>query len=307
MQGSGNGISFGSFLRSAIAAGSLCLTANLAQAEESPDTLKKIAETRTIVIGHRQNEIPFSYVRDGHPIGYSIELCERIVQALETTLQLDKIKIEYLPTTTATRFVLMRAGKMDMECAETTNNAERRKIVDFSLPHFLTATRFVSLKSSHMSTIADLSGRSVASTTGTVNIEQLNAVNRGRNLNISVMINKEHKDSFAMVESGRASAFVMDDVLLAGLVAVSADPSKFEISREALNRPEPYGLMLPAKDEAFKTAVNDALRQLFVSGEIRKIYEKWFMSPIPPAGLNMHLPMSPELEALFATPQEYKD
>ncbi len=196
VQGLGISASLATHLRSVIVTGFLCLTASMAQAQEAPNTLEKIARTKTIILGHRQNEFPFSYVYEGRPIGYSVELCEYVVKALEKKLQLDKITIQFLPATTAARFVLMRSGKMDMECAETTNNAERRKMVDFSLPHFLTATRFVSLKSSHINTIADLSGRSVASTTGTVNIEQLNAVNRSRNLNISVMINKEHKDSF---------------------------------------------------------------------------------------------------------------
>jgi glutamate/aspartate transport system substrate-binding protein len=294
-------------LFAAVGAVTSVFAAQPAHADPVFDTLDKIRKTGVVTIGHRQSELPFSYVANGRPTGYSIELCERIVQGLSQKLGLPKIDIQFVPATAATRFVLMRSGKIDMECAATTNNAERRKMVEFSLPHFVTATRFVSLTSSHIDKIADLAGKSVASTTGTINIEQLNTINRSRGLNISVLINKEHKDAFAMVESGKASAFVMDDILLAGLVAASANPSDFTISSEALSRPEPYGILLPAGDLAFKSAVNEILTRIYVSGEINDIYNRWFMSPVPPSGLNMKLPMSPELKSGFADPKEYKD
>lgn len=271
------------------------------------DALSKIAQTRKIFIGHRQNELPFSYVVDGKVLGYSTDICLRIVEGLKEELRIPKIDIEYVPITTATRFILVANGTIDLECAATTNNAERRKLAEFSYPHFVTATRYVSRRKDRMSTINDLAGRSVVSTTGTVNIEQLNALNRSRHLNISVILSRGHKEAFEMVEAGRASAFVMDDILLAGLVASSSKPTDFAISSETLSRPEPYGILMPPGDLAFKEAINRGLRRIFESGEIYALYDKWFTRPVPPAGQNLNLPLSPELREAFTHPREYLD
>ncbi|MEJ8307647.1 amino acid ABC transporter substrate-binding protein [Agrobacterium larrymoorei] len=262
--------------------------------------------TKTITIGHRQDELPFSYVTpDGVVRGYSIEICQRIADHVREALKLDALKIDYVLATPATRFVLVKSGKIDMECSATTNNAERREQVAFSYPHFITATRFVAKKSSGLNSIKDLAGRTVASTTGTVNIEQLQNVNRQEKLNISVLITKVNSEAFTMVESNRASAFVMDDVLLAAHVAFSASPGDYTISKDTFGPPEPYGILLPKGDVAFKTLVNDALFKMFTSGEIETIYNRWFMSPLPPDGRNFNLPLSPELKAAFQEPKEY--
>lgn len=271
------------------------------------DTLARIAETGKISIGHRQNELPFSYVVDGQVVGYSTDICLRIVEGIRRDLKLDNLQVVYVPVTTATRFILVGNGSVDMECAATTNNAERRKLAEFSYPHFVTATRFVSKKKDAMDAVADLAGRSVVSTTGTVNIEQLNALNRTQHLNISVILSRGHKEAFDMVEAGRASAFVMDDILLAGLVASSARPADFTISSEALSRPEPYGILMPPGDLNFKNLVNREMHRLMESGEIQGIYDKWFQGPVPPAGQNLNLPISQELKDAFTNPQEYKD
>lgn len=272
-----------------------------------PNTLEKIRQSGEVMIGHRQAEPPFSYVVGEQPTGYSLELCSRIVDLLAQRLNLPEIKIRYQVVSSATRFVMMRAGKIDMECAATTNNAERRKLVAFSYPHFVTATRFVALKESGITRLADLAGRSVAATTGTVNLDQLNAVNREKGLNISVLLNKENASSFAMVTSGKASAFVMDDILLAGQIAAAANPEAYVISQDTLSRPEPYGILLPLGDTAFKDAVNESIRTIYASGEIYRLYEKWFEQPIPPKGQNMKLPVSPELRAVFDTPKDYME
>ena len=271
------------------------------------DTLAQIAATGKITIGHRQNELPFSYVVDGQVIGYSTDICLGIVDGIRRELKLDNLQVVYLPVTTATRFILVGNGSIDMECAATTNNAERRKLAEFSYPHFVTATRFVSKKKDAMDAVSDLAGRSVVSTTGTVNIEQLNTLNRTQHLNISVILSRGHKEAFDMVEAGRASAFVMDDILLAGLVASSSRPTDFTISSEALSRPEPYGILMPPGDLTFKKLVNREMRRLFESGEIQRTYDKWFQGPVPPAGQNLNLPISQELKEAFANPQEYKD
>lgn len=288
-------------LLSAVAA---CPASQVA-AQEVVDTLAKMKKTGTIVIGHRAAEPPFSYLVAGVPTGYSVELCQRVVGDIAKSLGITNLKIEYVPLSSATRFVMVKSHRVDMECAATTNNAERRKLVAFAYPHFVTATRFVSLKNSNIQTIADLAGRSVAATTGTVNLEQLNAINQQRKLNISVMLNRENADSFNLVSNGKASAFVMDDILLAGHISASAKPDDYFISKETFSKPEPYGILLPLGDEPFKAAVNQSLHASFTGKYIHELYTKWFERPIPPSGQNMKLPMSPELKAVFAEPKEY--
>ncbi|MFD1745385.1 amino acid ABC transporter substrate-binding protein [Rhizobium helianthi] len=278
-----------------------------AWSHDKVDTIAKIRENRVIVIGSRLEEPPFSYVIDGKTTGYATELCNRVVKEMQVRLKLPELEIRYVPVTTATRFVMVRTGKIDMECAATTNTAERRKLVAFSYPNFVTATRFVSLRKNHFKRVADLAGRTVAATTGTVNVEQLYTVNRARGLNISVLLSKENSDSFALVSSGKASAFVMDDILLAGLVAASPNPEAYVISPEAFSHPEPYGILLPLGDEAFKEAVNTSLRHIYRSGEIYDLYSKWFERPIPPNNQNMRMQISPELRAIFDNPREYLD
>jgi glutamate/aspartate transport system substrate-binding protein len=294
----------GRYLASALLIASLWPATSVAQSTEG--TLAAIANTKTITIGYREDAPPFSYrLSDGKVIGYSIDLCRRIAESVRQHLKLDKLEVALVPSTAATRFVLVKSGKVDLECTTTTNTAERREQVAFSYPHFMTATRFVSRKSDGLTGIKDLSGRSVVSTTGTINVEQLNALNRRENLNISVLLARQHADAFAMVEKGRASAFVMDGILLAALVASSKDPAAFAISEDTFGPPEPYGILMRKDDSAFKEVVNGALREVFVGGEINEIYEKWFMSPIPPDNRNLNLPISPTMQAAFESPHEY--
>jgi len=275
-------------------------------AESSQSTLSKIAETGTITLGYREAEPPFSYkTPDGKIVGFSMDLCLRVVEGIERHLKVDKLKVDYMLATPATRFILVKSGKIDIECAATTNNAERRKIVAFSYPHFQTATQFVTRREDGIKTLEDLAGRSVASASGTVNIDQLNAINREKKLNIGVMPTKTNEESFDLVVKGRASAFVMDGILLAAMVAETEDPAKYVLSQETLSAPEPYGLMIRHGDDEFKSVVNSSLKKVFTSPEIEAIYAKWFTSPIPPDGMNLNLPMSPALKAAFANPQEY--
>lgn len=273
---------------------------------QDADTLAKIARTKTITFGYREDEVPFAYKSlEGTAAGYSVELCNFIAEHVRNKLKLDKIDINYVIATPATRFLLVKAGKIDLECSATTNNAERREQVAFSYPHFITATRFVAKKASGLKSIKDLAGRTVASTTGTVNVEQLQTLNRANKLNISVLLARQNSDGFAFVENGKASAFVMDGVLLAAQVAFSKSPEDYAISLDTLGPPEPYGILMRKDDAPFKATVNEALRALFVSGEINQIYEKWFLTPLPQDGRNFNLPMSPELEAAFRDPKEY--
>ncbi|MBX9468674.1 MAG: amino acid ABC transporter substrate-binding protein [Rhizobium sp.] len=275
-------------------------------AEETNGTLKKIAQTGVIALGFREAEPPFSYrTPNGDVIGFSMDLCNHVVEAVRQHLKLDKLATDYVAATSATRFVLVKSGKIDIECAATTNNAERRKIVGFSYPHFTTATQYMTRRKDGILSLEGLAGRSVAAASGTVNIDQLNAINRANQLNIGVIPTKTNSEAFDLVADGRASAFVWDGILLAAMIAQAPDPAMFALSQEALSPIEPYGLLVRHGDEEFRTLVNSALKEVFTNGEIETIYNKWFISPIPPNGMNLNLPMSPALKAAFANPTDY--
>ena len=272
---------------------------------ELTGTLKKVKETGVITIGFRDSSIPFSYLDDNQkPIGFAIDICTKIVDAVKNELKLDKLAVEFNPVTSSTRIPLLANGTIDLECGSTTNNAERLKQVAFTNTHFLTATRFVSKKASNINSIDDLKGKTVVSTAGTTNIKQLTEANAARNLNINIVPAKEHAESFLMVETDRAVAVVLDDILLASFVAGSKDPDAYVMSKDAFSKPEPYGIMLRKDDPAFKKVADAATAALFSSSEGQKLYDKWFMQKIPPKGLNLNAPISPELKANFAKPSD---
>jgi glutamate/aspartate transport system substrate-binding protein len=284
------------------------LSAGQASAEELTGTLKKIKETGAITIGYRDSSIPFSYLDDNQkPIGFAIDICYRIVDAVKNELKLDKLAIEFNPVTSSTRIPLLANGTIDLECGSTTNNAERLKQVAFTNTHFLTATRFVSKKSSNLNSIDDLKGKSVVSTSGTTNIKQLTEANAARNLNLNIIPAKEHAESFLMVDTDRAVAVVLDDILLASFVAGSKDPGAYVMSSDAFSKPEPYGIMLRKDDPAFKKVVDAATAALYQSTEGQKLYDKWFMQKIPPKGLNLNTPIGAELKHEFAKPSDSPD
>jgi glutamate/aspartate transport system substrate-binding protein len=281
------------------------LSAGQANAEELTGTLKKIKESVVITIGYRDSSIPFSYLDDNQkPIGFAIDICRKIVDAVKDELKLDKLAVEFNPVTSSTRIPLLANGTIDLECGSTTNNPDRLKQVAFTNTHFLTATRFVSKKSSNIHSIDDLKGKTVVSSAGTTNIKQLTEANAARNLNLTIVPAKEHAESFLMVETDRAVAAVLDDVLLASFVAGSKDPDAYVISKDAFSKAEPYGIMLRKDDPAFKKVADAATAALYTSGEGQKLYDKWFMQKIPPKGLNLNSPISPELKAEFAKPSD---
>jgi glutamate/aspartate transport system substrate-binding protein len=282
--------------------------AGQANAEELTGTLKNIKETGAITIGYRDSSIPFSYLDDNQkPIGFAIDICYRIVDAVKKELKLEKLEVKLNPVTSSTRIPLLANGTIDLECGSTTNNPERLKQVAFTNTHFLTATRFVSKKSSKLNSIDDLKGKSVASSSGTTNIKQLTEANAARNLGINIIPAKEHAESFLMVETDRAVATVLDDILLASFVAGSKDPGAYVISTDAFSKPEPYGIMLRKDDAAFKKVVDAATAALYQSAEGQKLYDKWFMQKIPPKGLNLNAPISAELKHEFAKPSDSPD
>jgi glutamate/aspartate transport system substrate-binding protein len=271
-------------------------------------TLKKIQDSGAITIGHRDSSIPFSYYDDKQqPIGYAVELCQRIVDAVRTDLKMSKLDVKYQLVTSANRIPLMANGTIDLECGSTTNNAERQKQVAFTITHFLTANRWVTKKSSNIHSLNDLKGKTIVSTSGTTNIKQVTEVNAAKNLGMNIIPANGHAEAFQMVETGRAVAFVMDDILLYTLVASARSPADYTISSDALSLPEPYGIMLRRDDPAFKKVVDNAMIQIYKSGEINRIYDKWFTKPVPPKGINYNVPMSPQFKNVIAHPTDSPD
>ncbi len=271
-------------------------------------TLKKIQETGTITIGHRDASVPFSYYDDKQqPIGYAVELCQRIVDAVKQELKNPKIEVKYQLVTSANRIPLMGNGTIDLECGSTTNNLARQKEVAFTITHFLTANRWVSKKSSNIKSIDDLKGKTIVSTSGTTNIRQATELNASKNFGMNIIPANGHSEAFQMMETGRAAAFVMDDILLYTLVAQARNPGEFVISSDALSLPEPYGIMLRRDDPQFKKVVDNAMIQIYKSGEINKIYDKWFVRSVPPKGINYNVPMSPLFKNVVAHPSDSGD
>ena len=286
----------------------VALSAGPAIAQELTGTLKNIKDTGAITLGFRDSSIPFSYLDDNQkPVGFAMDICYKIVDAVKKELKLDKLQVKLEPVTSSNRIPLLANGTIDLECGSTTNNAEREKQVWFTNTHFLTASRFVSKKANKLDKIDDLKGKSVVSTSGTTNIKQLTEANAARNLGVNIIPAKDHAEAFLMVETDRAVAFVMDDILLASLVAGSKDPSSYAISSDAFSKPEPYGIMLRKDDVPFKKLVDAATAVLYKSGEGQKLYDKWFMSKIPPKGLNLNTPIAPELKHEFAVPSDSPD
>jgi glutamate/aspartate transport system substrate-binding protein len=287
-------------------AASFC--AGQASAEELTGTLKKIRETGAISIGFRDSSIPFSYLDDNQkPIGFAMDICYKIVDAVKQELKLDKLQVELNSVTSSTRIPLLANGTIDLECGCTTNNPDRLKQVAFTNTHFLTATRFVSKKSGHLDSIEDLKGKPVVSTSGTTNIKQLTEASAARNLGVNIIAAKDHAEAFLMMETDRAVAFVMDDILLASFVAGSKDPDAYIISKEAFSKPEPCAIMLRKDDAAFKKLADGATAALYQSADGLKLYDKWFMQKIPPKGLNVNVPIGAELKQEFAKPSDSPD
>jgi glutamate/aspartate transport system substrate-binding protein len=270
-------------------------------------TLKKIKDSGSITIGHRDASVPFSYYDDKQQaVGYSLDLCSKIVGAIKRELKMNVIEVKYQLITSANRIPLMANGTIDLECGSTTNNLSRQEQVGFSNTTFVTANRFVTKKSSNIKKLADLKGKTVVSTAGTTNIKQITEINQAQNMGMNIISANGHPEAFRMVETGRAVAFVMDDILLYGLVALSPSPKDYVISSEALSI-EPYGLMVRKGDAAFKKVVDDELARIFKSGEINAIYTKWFMKPIPPRGVTLNVPMSAQLKKVIAKPTSSGD
>ncbi|HUQ25495.1 MAG TPA: amino acid ABC transporter substrate-binding protein [Burkholderiales bacterium] len=270
-------------------------------------TLKKIKDTGSITIGHRDASVPFSYYDDKQqPIGYAMDLCHRIVDAVKAELKMPNLKTAYQLVTSANRIPLMANGTIDLECGSTTNNVARQEQVWFTMTHFVTANRWVAKKSAKVKSLQDLKGKTIVSTAGTTNIKQITEINAAQNLGMNIISANGHPEAFQMVETGRAVAFVMDDILLASLAAQSRSPNDYEISSTALSV-EPYGIMVRKDDAAFKKVVDAAMTQIYKSGQINAIYSKWFEKPVPPKNINLNLPMSAAFKKVVANPTSSGD
>jgi glutamate/aspartate transport system substrate-binding protein len=279
-----------------------------AGAEELTGTLAKVKELGYITIGHREASIPFSYLDDKRqPVGYAMDICAKIVDAVKHELKLDKLEVRYQLVTASMRIPLMANGTIDLECGNTTNNAERQQQVWYTNTHFLTASRFVSKVESHIGSIADLKGKTVVAPAGSTNIKQALEFNSRLNLGMTIIPAQDQGEAFLMVETGRAVAFIQDDIVLAGLIANAKDPKAYVISEDAFSRPEPYGVMLRKDDVAFKAVADAATSALYRSPEGAALYAKWFMEPIPPKGANLNIPMSPAMKRAFEKPTDSPD
>ena len=278
-----------------------------APAQELTGTLKKIKDAGTITLGHRDSSVPFSYYDDRQQVvGYATDLCHRIVDAVKANLKLAKLDVKLNPVTSSTRIPLMANGTIDLECGSTTNNLDRQKQVSFTITHFVTANRFVSKKANNLKTVEDLKGKTIVSTSGTTNIKQITEIGAQKGLNLNILAAKDHAEAFLMVETGRAAAFVMDDILLSSLVAGSKAPQDYVISADALSV-EPYGIMLRREDAPFKKVVDEAMIATYKGGAIDAIYDKWFLKPVPPKGINLNVPMSAAFKKVIASPTDSGD
>ena len=290
-------------LKAAVAA----LACTLIGAPAFAQTIDKIKQTGAITIGHRDASIPFSYYDDQQKvIGYSMDICNRIVDDVKKSLNMPNLKVNYQLVTSANRIPLMANGTIDLECGSTTNNVERQKQVGFTNTHFVTANRWAAKKASGIKSLADLKGKTIVSTAGSTNIKQITEINAAQNLGMNIISANGHPEAFQMVETGRAVAFVMDDIILAGLAAQSRSPGDYEISSVALSV-EPYGIMLRKDDKAFKAVADKAMTDIYKSGQINAIYSKWFEKPVPPKGVNMNLPMTAAFKKVVANPTSSGD
>jgi glutamate/aspartate transport system substrate-binding protein len=279
-----------------LAAAALSVASHAAMAEEPNGTLEKIRSTGVITIGHRESSTPFSYY-DGNEkvVGYAMDLCYLAADAVKARLGLPKLDVKLVPVTPSGRIPSVLNGTIDMECGTTTNNIERQKVVSFSITYFVAANRFMAKKSANLRTLDDLRGKVAVSTIGSTNLKQLSELNAQRNLGLTILAAKDNGEAFRMLESDRADAFVMDDILLYSRMAHSAAPGDYTVSEDALSV-EPYGIMIRRDDPAFKKVVDDAMAAVYRSGEIKRIYARWFQAPIPPNDINLNVPISAPLQ-----------
>ena len=274
-------------------------------AQDLTGTLKKIKDTGAITIGHRESSIPFSYLDDKQqPIGYAMDLCLKVVDAVKTELKMPNLKVNLQPVTSSNRIPLLQNGTIDMECGSTTNSVDRQKQVAFGPTYFVINVTAAVKKSSGIKSLADLNGKTISTTAGTTSVPLLRQYDKTKNAEIKSIDAKDHAESFLLLSQDRTSAFVMDDILLAGLIANSSNPGDYMILTNESLRTEPYSMMLRKDDPQFKALVDKTIGGVMKSGEIHKVYAKWFTSPVPPKGVNISFPETQAIKDAFATPND---
>lgn len=275
-----------------------------ARTQDLEGTLRKVKETGTFTIGHRESSLPLSYLGESlQPIGFSIELCKHVADAMRAKLGMPDLTIKYNSVTSANRIPLVANGTVDIECGSTANMTARQKQVGFSYTLFVPQFRWIARAKSDINTADDLRGKTVVVTAGTNTALFVNKMNNDDKLGMTVVQGKDHAESFLLVETGRASAWMEDDVLIAGFRANAKVPADFKLLDKSYPS-DPYALMLRKDDPQFKTLVDDTLAKLMRSGEFEKLYVRWFQSPIPPKGINIQLPMSDALKRAIEEPND---
>jgi glutamate/aspartate transport system substrate-binding protein len=267
-------------------------------------TLEKIKSAGAVTMGVRESSGALSYtLGDGKYAGFHVELCQRVLGDIQKQLGLPKLDVKYQAVTSQNRIPLVQNGTVDIECGSTTNNATRQKDVAFAVTTFVEEVRIAVRANSGIASIAQLNGKKVATTTGTTSVQHLRKHERGAGVNFDEVFGKDHADSFLLLESGRADAFVMDGQILAGNIAKAKNPADFKIVGEVLSV-EPIAIMFRKDDAAFKKAVDDSIKAMIKSGEAAKLYDKWFMQPIPPTNTKVGLALSEATKAAWANPND---
>jgi len=278
--------------------------ASTATAQSLGPTLQKIKDADTITIGHRDSSVPFSYLDDSQkPIGFSLELCSLVVAKIKARLGQPGLKVAYQAVNSSNRIPLVKNGTVDIECGSTANTIARQQEVAYSVIFYAPQFKWISLKSSGLKTTEDLKGKTVAVTQGTNTAQFVAKLNAEKALGMKILQGKDHAESFLLVETGRASAFMEDDILLAGLKATAGSPDNFAFLTDAFPS-DPYGVMIAKGDGEFKRLVDDALTEAMKSGQYDKLYTKWFESPIPPKNINLNFPQSDKLKELIKVPSD---
>ena len=287
-----------------LAAGYFGILGAATQAQELTGTLRKIKDSQSIVIGHRESSIPFSYYDDKNQVvGYSQDLVMKVVDAVKQKLNLPGLQVKLIPVTSQNRIPLVQNGTVDIESGSTTNNLERQQQVDFSNTFFIIGTRLLVKKDSGIKDFPDLKGKNVVVTAGTTSERLIREMNEKNSMGMNIISAKDHGESFLTLQSGRAAAFMLDDALLAGERAKAKQPDDWLLVGTPQSK-EAYGMMMRKGDEEFKKLVDEVIAKVQTSGEAEKLYNKWFLSPIPPKGLNLNLPLSDDMRQLFKNPND---
>jgi glutamate/aspartate transport system substrate-binding protein len=280
------------------------LVASSAAVAQTTDTLKKIKDSGSVTMGVRESSGALSYtLGDGKFVGYHVEICQKVLADVQKSLGLAKLDIKYQPVTSQNRIPLVQNGTVDIECGSTTNNAARQKDVSFAVTTFVEEVRIAVKANSGITNIAQLNGKKVATTTGTTSVQTLRKNERATGVNFEEVYGKDHADSFLLLESGRADAFVMDGAILAGNIAKAKNPADFKLVGEVLSV-EPIAIMIRKDDAAFKKAVDDSLKAMMKSGDVSKLWTKWFEQPIPPANTKVGMVANENTKAAWATPND---